>query len=371
MSRFDTVPSPFSSYLYAVKGVSKNDLWAAGVDGVLEHYDGTSWKAIPTGINNTLFDISVVSKDDVWFAGNGTTVGHWDGSSFKTLLGGRKTLKAVWGGSPSDIWAVGSQGTIRHFDGSSWKDVPSPLGAKDLLTLWGSSATDIWAAGDGLIHYDGKAWTKQTGDLEGAYSMWGTASNRIWASAGSGRVGRYDGTKWNIERPPGLAGGVYCVAGSSEQNVWAVDEMANSARFNGSTWQSMGNLSIPGVAVQSGMVVVADGTVWVASLNSPGVYVRWKPSTQAWDKVTGPGGGTAGTAMELWANRPDDIWGVGVYGSIHHFNGTTWDVSRPDSSYGGYPGYGGPGNLLGIWGAGDNNIWVVGDEGVILHRSGN
>ncbi len=63
---------------------------------------------------------------------------------------------------------------------------------------------------------------------------------------------------------------------------------------------------------------------------------------------------------DIWGNEKDNIWAVGLNGTIIHWDGKTWlEVSSGTRSH-----------LSGIWGANSNYIWAVGGDGTTIHWDG-
>ena len=68
----------------------------------------------------------------------------------------------------------------------------------------------------------------------------------------------------------------------------------------------------------------------------------------------------SGTARELygvWGSGPTDVFAVGDYGTIIHYNGSIWSTMNSDTSD----------VLRGVWGSGPGDVFAVGDHGTILH----
>jgi hypothetical protein len=63
-------------------GFSENNVFAAGTNGTILHYNGTAWISMNSGVDNHLMD--------------------------------------MWGKSPDNLYAVGTQGVVIHFDGINW-----------------------------------------------------------------------------------------------------------------------------------------------------------------------------------------------------------------------------------------------------------
>ncbi|GLW68493.1 hypothetical protein Kpho02_07920 [Kitasatospora phosalacinea] len=141
-----------------------DDAWAVGsyqpddlltFYGVIEHWDGASWRQVPTPDLGT----------DYW------------------------TLSDVAATGPSDVWAAGSVGTpegwprplLLHYDGRAWSRVAAPdLDARygELTRLVVAGPGDVWAAGTEndasrtsyrplVARFDGRAWTHQDTGIAG------------------------------------------------------------------------------------------------------------------------------------------------------------------------------------------------------------
>ena len=200
-----TAPSSSAEFLYAISAVSATDVWAVGTHfdssaggevGLIEHFDGTSWKIVPSP---TLYDagqhvipdldtVSAISSTDVWAAtSSGVQRGvfeHWDGSTWSVVTSPVNTstnivdIQSVAGASKGDVWAVGhTRGfgrraptipVIEHWNGTAWSAVTAPTGAStELFTVAALAANDAWAvgynfnspAGTLVQHWDGTRWT--------------------------------------------------------------------------------------------------------------------------------------------------------------------------------------------------------------------
>lgn len=62
----------------------------------------------------------------------------------------------------------------------------------------------------------------------------------------------------------------------------------------------------------------------------------------------------------VWGSSSSDVFAVGDYGSILHYNGTTWSPMASGTEE----------HLSGIWGSAANDVFAVGDYGTILHYNG-
>ena len=73
-------------------------------------------------------------------------------------------------------------------------------------------------------------------------------------------------------------------------------------------------------------------------------------------------GTPAGTStyFAMWGTSNKDIWLVGEYGRISHFDGTTWTQVASGVSE----------SLRGVGGSGPSDVWAIGDKATILHYDG-
>jgi hypothetical protein len=198
---------PARSTLSAVSAVSRTDVWAAGSRfvparsasvGLIEHWNGTSWRTVPSPVPATKFGapldgIAALSARNAWAVGfyEGATsfrtlIEHWNGTRWSIVRSpnqgtGENVLTAVTAIGPRNIWAAGWQQhetsgsrrpLIEHWNGTRWSVVPSPsvrldLGDNFLFGLTALSRSDIWAVGSDSVsfgstlamHWNGSAWS--------------------------------------------------------------------------------------------------------------------------------------------------------------------------------------------------------------------
>jgi hypothetical protein len=160
--------------------VSPTDAWVVGQkwnEALVLHWDGHTWDEVdsPKVRSTRLSAVEAVAVDDVWavgtsFAdvdGNGPPQGileHWDGSSWTLVTLPKLTpgtaLGTVTAAAPDDVWVAGSatkrDGAIRllllHYDGSQWSVVETHQDAPVLRRIAADSEGQVWAIG--TIHVD-------------------------------------------------------------------------------------------------------------------------------------------------------------------------------------------------------------------------
>jgi hypothetical protein len=362
-SIFQVVPTPNGHHgvrnnsLQAVAASSPSDIWAVGQTAI--HFDGTSWTAFATptiaGDNTSYLDGVVdISPTEAWAAGN---VG-------------------IGTASPNQV--------IERWDGTAWSLYPGPVfGAgrqPSIYGMAGASATNIWAVGALLVdneylealyeHWDGAAWTAQTGPLYGFIrGISAGADNDIWVVGYSGNATfseHYDGATWKPVRTPNVGTGpnsLGAVVALAPNDVWAVGYSTASLK------PPPGKYDVP----TKTLIEHYDGTSW-SVMPSPNVG----PDSQY----------QSNRLLGVTAVSPNDIWAFGSYfaasGSeyqmtlVLHWDGTSWSVVPSPSPQ--------PGNfradiLSGGVATAPDSVWLVGSEDpatrgrpvtvtLVLHTSG-
>jgi hypothetical protein len=217
-----------SDDLLAVWGAGGSDVYASGQNGLLLHYNGTNWSKIPTGTVHDFRSIWGSGTTDIYLVGDSWTGGypyvyvmHYDGttiSQWKVL--GSDYARGIWGISPSDLF-VSLPEKIYHFDGSGWSYVN--LKVNLMRGLWGSGASDVFAVGQWgygeIYHYDGTSWNmvflSSSSSIE---SVWGSSATDVYAVGTT--IAHYDGTAWSEFS---LGGDwLYSISGTATTDIWAV-----------------------------------------------------------------------------------------------------------------------------------------------------
>jgi hypothetical protein len=115
---------PTRATLWWVWGTSGSNVYVAGEQGTLLHFDGQKWTSIDTALSDaqTIWGIWGASENDVWLVGgNAQTNGpgfllRGDGTHFELQdIGELPNLFKVWGPSLDEVYAVGDRGTMIQF----------------------------------------------------------------------------------------------------------------------------------------------------------------------------------------------------------------------------------------------------------------
>ncbi|QRN97532.1 hypothetical protein JRI60_00095 [Archangium violaceum] len=289
---------------------------------------GAEWVRADGKTTSSLEALHGTGPQDIWAVGELGTVIHWNGTAWSVMDTGTKVdLHAVWAVDRANAWAVGEQGVVLRWNGASWSRVD--VGSDDKLTgVWASGPSDVWVVEDslssgGLLRFDGKTWTRRsvTGSSSTPVRVWGSGPNDVWVTLEyRDELMHWTGAGWTAERPDIGA------------HPWCEDLGAGG----------------DGELLTLCKVVTEKRVV----LKGPG---GWKllPMDEATLEASYYWAGIWGAGSELWA--------VGEYGRVHHFDGKEWteelgeDLDVPD--------------LKDVWGSSGADVWAVGDEGLVIRRT--
>lgn len=88
--------------------VNSNNVFVAGADGLILHYDGIHWIGQRSGTNNWLRRIWCIDKNNVFAVGDYGTILHYDGTKWNNQKSGTDyLLLGIWGNKKDDIYVVG------------------------------------------------------------------------------------------------------------------------------------------------------------------------------------------------------------------------------------------------------------------------
>jgi hypothetical protein len=367
-------PLPQGQTLRGLWGASADDAWAVGDYGTLLHWDGHVWTAPqPPGsvTSNDLYAVFGTATNDAWAVGATGTLLHYDGKLWSVApesgLRTTQTLRAIWGSASGDYWAAGLSGTLLHYTGGGWSIATGSgsVTTAALYGMWGSAANDVWAVGatQVILHWDGKAWTVAMGGAltKGSLlAVHGASKGRVWA-VGSGPTPRYkyDGTSWTADATTtdvSSGNAVFVTSAAAYQIGYsATASRAAAGKFDGSTWTS----SDPGVGAttMNALWGTADDDVW--AVGSYGAMVHWD------GKKWSPAPLSAFSAppvsnQAIWGSGPNDLWIVGGGGRARHFDGTAWTTSTTGTANA----------LYAISGTQPANVVAVGAAGTLIRWDG-
>ncbi|HXU64992.1 MAG TPA: hypothetical protein VN962_25010 [Polyangia bacterium] len=276
-------PTPFVTMV----ALSSTDLWGFGVDGDLEHWDGSGWTDVASPFPATAPQVRSMAggpPDVLWLAGQ--VVMRRDGSSWTDVTppNGAGYDHLVWGHRPDDIWVRQSTGLMFHWDGSAWLQTDfNGVAVTTVFTVASSSPTDAWALGESGVrtifaHWDGVTWTVEPDPGLGNFRIWDAVAlspSNVWALAMGldlfdQRMLHYDGSRWSVAATTTGDAGYAGVWASSASDVWATLPQGGLWHYDGSAWSTI-NLSSDYLYSVTGSPA---GDVWASGhyLDKPVIY---------------------------------------------------------------------------------------------------
>jgi hypothetical protein len=249
------------------------------------------------------------------------------------------TLWTVWGIDENHLWAAGEKGIYQRKNGA-W-GVVSETAGRPFDGLTGSAPDDAWASRDDgmLFHFDGQMWTRMysAGYFSGAWCP--DAGVVIGVGDFGARRCDLTGCTTSLARD---AGTLLSVHGLSENEIWAVGDDA--------VYRNWSPIPTPNYGLHAVHVFSSD-EVWVGG----------GAAAHAW-RFRADGGieplNAPHNIEAIYATAPNDVWAVGQYQFVMHYDGTGWsDTPVPtDTAFYGITGFA-------------NSIWVAGTNGAILRRA--
>lgn len=322
-------------------GSSKDDMYAVGQRGMILHYDGSAWKTVSSGITEDVRAVWGVSENDIFIALKNSILSY-DGDSWSELTTSTAELYDLWASSSEDVYAVGRNGVVLHYDGESWSSTVLDR-SPNLEAIWGISKDEVYVAGEKYVfRFDGNDWTSARFMDRYVYSLWGSASNDVFA-VGSGDgdyhhgplIAHFDGLAWNTEAKEYYLdlSGVFAISGNDHE-IYVGGGYSTLLRYDGVSWREL-------TGSDGGRIT----DIWPcpdpsASCTRYGVFYA--------------------EDMAVWGSGSGDVFMVGANGRIERLSGTHFETMDSPTSA----------ELYDVWGRSSNEIYAVGEDGTIVGYDG-
>ncbi|MBN2344132.1 MAG: hypothetical protein JXX29_19715 [Deltaproteobacteria bacterium] len=288
------IPAGVTETLSAVHGCSVNDVWAAGRNGIILHYNGSTWTEMYSGTSQNLRDIHCVSSTSVWAAGENATVVVFNGDAWSVAgipeLAGN--YNKIWAADENNVFFTSDAGVVLQYrDGnftfmeigsfsSEFGDVYYP----PFKGIWGSDVDDIWIGGapDYLLHmtYTGGEWVAlpqwgytEIDDIQGVYGQVRFAVGQDDVEAGAGHIAQYSGASWEwvYSSYGDHYSGIFNLALVSDIEGYGIgygrfmdEAWGDIHELNGDTWEYIGSLEQGGRDIWA----ATNGTIFVVGQNA-------------------------------------------------------------------------------------------------------
>ena len=313
-----------------------------------------TWSAVDTRQLNPLYCVWGTSADNVYAAGFNGRIIRYNGSSWSVQTSDvfGSSLQSVWGTGADDIYAVGREGTITQFDGTSWNLTVQGRGSR-LKTMWGTSANHLHIVGqDGVaFQYDGMAFEIGSVPNTDYHDSFGFAADNIYAVGATGII-HYNGTNWSSEYS---SGPLYGIWGSGPDYIVAVGINGAYIRYNGTSWTS---LAVNGTEFQYGIWGADQDNLFITMAGGKVAKADAVTVRTTWDENAT---GTTADLLAAWGTSASNVFIVGKSGTILHFDGSSFSTMPSGVTS----------QLNAVWGSGGNDVWAAGSGGTVLHYDGN
>jgi hypothetical protein len=306
------------AFAFQVAGADSSHVWMIDGGGGIAFFDGTKWSPQASGTTAQLRSLSVSSAQNAWAVGYNGTIVKWDGASWSTVTPNVPFTNglAVYTTSPTDVWAAGGN-TIIHWNGATWST--ETTGATGAETIFGAGGS-LWAGGGGSIYKrDGSSWTEQANGLDPTVAFgWALDATQAWA-VGYGVVYALGGTTWTPM--PNATGSYRSIFGFATNDLWAVGSAGDIERFDGAVWKDQRTYAdvgdLKGIAGSSLSHVVAVGPT--------GIVLRRQGTSWVKEDLVEPGNGPVGNSFSgVWTNGPTNTVIVGNSDAIFRHDGVAW-----------------------------------------------
>ena len=362
--------------------------------------DGGPWEVLAGAPSVTLRAVCGRDPTDVFVAGDDGTVAHWDGEAWTTkFTSGTIDLQALWirPGSVGDdgVYAVGSGGQLVGLVAGAWKATQIAAGTVVLEDLIGREDGTLIAVGNKhtvtILRPQAAAWQGQVTNDERQRDLGALAELdgvvRIFGASGAVLVGA--GQSWNVDTSAAVVAGVkdFAVADAGPEGpMVALAATGGGVRFDGVSWSAVAttpeatltDFAVAGEELWAtgtrGFIARRGAAGWTVVPAGIGADLQALTAVSASTMVAV---GTAGTILrivdgavtKIAAPVPIDLQGVAAtpFGVIACGRGGT--LLRIDEGGVTLVGSDTTADLKAVALGGDGRVWVSGAFGTLLRMS--
>ncbi len=272
---------------------------------------------------------------------------EWEIDTLEAPGAWQTIMTDIWGTDENNVYVVGHSDVLLyqayHWDGMNWSpiDIRFPGHPSSLSEIYGFSETDIWAVGEEvhgvpittrknfIVYYNGSEWELiRNVDAPVCLSVWGTSSNNLFVGCDSGVVLNYDGSAWEKQYTNSQAG-IVSISGFNSETVYAVGNEKDKQmpvdtsyyyffKYDNEGWQTVDSakrtIALEPFKFGSSDLWGQNGTLYSAG---HGLYLF---QGKLWNSILNENIGL----ISIHGNNLNDIFAVGLFGYIFHYNGLEW-----------------------------------------------
>ncbi|MEH6471581.1 MAG: hypothetical protein V7752_10035 [Halopseudomonas sp.] len=389
-----------SAVFWAMAAQAADNIFVAGDDGLIFHYDGECWQQ-QRGCSDLPIHSLCFTQDKADTQSSLIAVG-WLGliaeyrrGEWHHIQGGQRVTSTsdaqmirqnlplfdVARASNGDLWAVGDQGRVTRFDGRQWQELDSGSRAnlRSVLPLDDGSVLIGGSSGTLLRYREGPdqsaQWQTIVTDSGSTLVSMASADGQTVFCVGFGynvEAGGFVGHLFEIDGDSGqqISSGTQlprlrCIAPSGDGFLVTGDDgfafrvdpngtkrLATQVRFD----------LHRALTLDSGEVLICGdgGTLLIekeqgATALMSAVVERTPPSWAVWDH-----GLSEKILRGVWVAPDQSVFAVGDQGTVLHFDGCQWALTElPQQT-----------RLHSVWGTSSNNVYACGENATIYRFNG-
>jgi len=326
-------PLPLGGRINGFFATADNNVWAAGADGQLLHYDGSEWSVHLWGGPDYL-DVAERTEDEIYLltltsiyrwnplipllsedlhtataeykdmdvdsAGNlyvlqanndATTTVHKRSDADWSLIADQEDTNGfttgIYAKDPTHIYVCGFD--VYFYNGSTWNSLVKPVTSAFSRIFGIKSSNDVYTLSQYFVyHYNGTIWDTPINvgtELTQPLDIWGTAANNLYVvgkdlAGFDGVAYRYNGTIWSPLTIEPTSEITHRVLGSSATQIFVASETGWLWKGSGASFSALTEK------------VVAEPFEWTATVAGTEAWaggadgLLWRNTGSVWEEVT-------------------------------------------------------------------------------------
>ncbi len=312
---------PATSYAFTAKILNGSKMLAVSAKVEATTMDITShnftWQTFEfggQGGSSSFYDVAIIDENDIWAVGEIYTendkynAAHWDGEKWelkKILFHTFCTHGSMFQYPARSVYVVNN--TIFISSGSEITFIKNGIQIKNQCTpvsinkIWGTSDHDLYVVGNnGLIaHYDGRQWYKENSSTDiNLLDIWGANANEIWTAGYSSKSGE-------------------SIVLHKKNNFWRTIYKVEPEDFR---WNFRLSDTLCGVVTS--LWTLKSRKTWFTT--SSGIYYSLFFGKHRKDILSWAPSYTVGYPTRIRGENTNNIFSVGHFGTVVHWNGLNW-----------------------------------------------
>ena len=306
---------PATTYSFSAKVLKNGKIQATGNKLPVTTMDTTShnftWQTFEFGGqsgSSEFNDVAIIDENDIWAVGEIHTkdTDHWNEDSTKWL---QPYNAAHWDGEKWELKRI----PFVDRNGYAW--------VTPLYSIWAFSKNDIWF--EGGVHWNGNRFVSLRKNINfpsHVNKIWGTSDNNLYIVGNKGLIAHYDGKQWqriesgtdlNFYSIWGEGANIFCIATKKFTEVNPQIFRIKNLKAYEYQWP-YSYLQLPyGLWFGKKKMYVCGSKVFTVELLNSQLKVKTEYQPVSFlNTIKGDG--------------YNNIFTVGAYGYIYHFNGITW-----------------------------------------------